>query len=150
MQKDITSTYIVKRDQLDHIAKSVKKKRLNKKMTQTQLAEASGISTQYISGIETYRLAAVNKDTLSRIAKALKTERRELIGRPPRHQEHDHDTKGKCDDELIPLPDNFYTLDSEEAPIIKAYKKSLSQYTHLLIINAVLVFIILVLVLLWI
>lgn len=110
MQKNITSEYIVKRDQLDHIAKAVKRKRTNKKMTQIQLAKSARISPQYISNIETFRANAVNIDTLSKIAKALKAERRDLIGRPPRHQEHDHGTQGQCDPDLIPLDDSFYEL----------------------------------------
>jgi transcriptional regulator with XRE-family HTH domain len=110
MQKNITQNFITKKDQLDHIAKAVRRKRINKKMTQTDLAKAVGVSAQYISNIETYRTGAINLETLSKIARALKSERRDLIGRPPRHQEHDHDNNGTCDPNLLPLDKRFYQL----------------------------------------
>lgn len=73
--------YCQRRDDIyELIAKNIKEKRNNKKMTQAQLAEKSGYSHVTIRKIEAYNINKhISLETLCNIAEALEVEVSDLL-----------------------------------------------------------------------
>lgn len=77
--------YITKKSELAHIGNAVYKKRKKLGLSQEQLSEIAGdVSASYISQIERQVTPKLSRRKVVSLAKALQSETRSLIGRPPR------------------------------------------------------------------